>query len=423
MRFRPIPTTLLVVYFVMSSLCGCGRQPADLPRSEQPASEQEVIVEDVHFRHGDNLLTGSLYRPSLPGPHPAVALVLGSGEQDRNYGGAGPALGRHFARNGFACLTWDKPGVGQSTGDFNAQTFQDRAEEALAALRFLRERPDIRSDQVGLWGHSQGGAVVPLAASQSDSVSFIIQVSGWQGPAWRQDLARVEAELRADGSPEADIKAAVAFARLRMDMIVGAGPYEDLERAQEKVKDQPWFKAVHFCDRARFYSGRLTLRHDPELGESSLPGPRHLRRHGHLVGAAGRAGGHHPPRVGQGRERRRDRPDISRRGPLPVSGQEAGSARRSGIRTWLSRYDDWLVSPQGPRGLWSGAISGCATALSQPPDYGRRSPASPPSSRCPLHRAGAVGDAGAGRRERGAAWPTTSSASSGSHCEGAWTAR
>jgi uncharacterized protein len=262
MRFRPIPTTLLVVYFAISSLCGCGRQPTDEPRSEQPASEQEVIVEDVHFRHGDNLLTGSLYRPSLPGPHPAVALVLGSGEQDRNYGGAGPALGRHFARNGFACLTWDKPGVGQSTGDFNAQTFQDRAEEALAAVRFLRERPDIRSDQVGLWGHSQGGAVVPLAASQSDSVSFIIQVSGWQGPAWRQDLARVEAELRADESPEADIKAAVAFARLRMDMIVGAGPYEDLERAQEKVKDQPWFKAVHFCDRARFYSGRLTCGHD-----------------------------------------------------------------------------------------------------------------------------------------------------------------
>ncbi len=262
MRFRPVLTTLLVVVCGMGLLCGCSQRTADEPHSEQSALEQKVIVEDIHFRHGDNVLAGSLYRPNLPDPHPAVALVLGSGEQDRNYGGTGPALGQHFTRNGFTCLVWDKPGVGQSTGDFNAQTFQDRAEEALAAVRFLRERPDVRPDQVGLWGHSQGGAVVPLAASRSDNVSFIIQVSGWQGPAWRQDLARVEAELRADGSPEADVEAAVAFARQRMDLILGSGPYEDLERAQETVQAQPWFKAVHFCDRARFYSGRLTCGHD-----------------------------------------------------------------------------------------------------------------------------------------------------------------
>jgi pimeloyl-ACP methyl ester carboxylesterase len=262
MRYRPIPTTCLVVFCVLGLLCGCGRRTADEPHAEQPAPEADVTVEDVHFRHGDNLLAGNLYRPSLPGPHPAIALVLGSGKQDRTYGGTGPALGRHFARNGFVCLAWDKPGVGQSTGDFNAQTFQDRAEESLAAVCFLRERPDVHLDQVGLWGHSQGGAVVPLAASLSDHVSFLIQVSGWQGPAWRQDLARVEAELRADGSPEADVEAAVAFARRRMELILGTGPYEDLKRAQEGVQGQPWFKAVHFCDRARFYSGRLTCGYD-----------------------------------------------------------------------------------------------------------------------------------------------------------------
>jgi pimeloyl-ACP methyl ester carboxylesterase len=102
-----------------------------------------VIVEDVHFRHGDDLLAGSLFRPEAPGPHPAVALVLGSGAQDRAYGGTGTALGRHFARHGFACLAWDKPGVGQSTGDYTAQTFRDRADEALAAVHFLRERADV----------------------------------------------------------------------------------------------------------------------------------------------------------------------------------------------------------------------------------------------------------------------------------------
>jgi pimeloyl-ACP methyl ester carboxylesterase len=220
------------------------------------------MVEEIQFRHGDDLLAGNLYRPKLPGRRPAVALVFGSGAQDRRYGGVGPALGRHLARKGFVCLAWDKPGVGKSTGDFNAQTFRDRAGEALAALQLLRERPEVRGDAVGLWGHSQGGMVVPLAASLSETVSFVIQVSGWQGAAWRQDAVRVEAELRADGFSEADVQAAVAFAQLRMTLIRGPGPFEELETAQAKVRMRPWFASVHWCDRTLFYAARLNVEYD-----------------------------------------------------------------------------------------------------------------------------------------------------------------
>jgi len=262
MRPRPVLTQLLAVCFVTGSLCGCGGRTAVEPKPEEHAPGQEMTIEEIRFRHGDNLLAGGLYRPARPGRHPAVALVLGSGARDRAYGGAGPALGRHFARSGFVCLAWDKPGVGRSSGDFNAQTFRDRAEESLAAVRFLRQRPDVRPDQVGLWGHSQGGMVAPLAASLSDQVAFVIEVSGWQGAAWRQDAVRVEAELRADGFSEADVKEATAFARLRMDLIRGTGPYEELARAQEKVKGKAWFKAVQFCDRTLFDAARRVVEHD-----------------------------------------------------------------------------------------------------------------------------------------------------------------
>jgi pimeloyl-ACP methyl ester carboxylesterase len=183
-------------------------------------------------------------------------MILGSEGHDRDYGGVGPALGRHFARAGFACLTWDRPGVGQSTGDYNKQTFRDRADEALAAVGLLRGRKEIRPDQIGLWGHSQGGMIAPLAASLSDQVAFLIEVSGWQGPAWKQDPARVEAELRAAGFAEGDVGQAVAFARKRMELIRGTGPYSELETAQNAVKALPWFRSVHFCDRVRFEAAR-----------------------------------------------------------------------------------------------------------------------------------------------------------------------
>ena len=47
-----------------------------------------------------------------------------------------------------------------------------------------------------------------------------------------------------------------------MDLICGTGPYEELERAQEKVKGKPWFKAVHFCDRTLFDAARRVVEYD-----------------------------------------------------------------------------------------------------------------------------------------------------------------
>jgi pimeloyl-ACP methyl ester carboxylesterase len=192
-----------------------------------------------------------------------VALVYGSDPADRTYGGVGSALADHFARHGFACLAWDKPGVGQSTGDYNAQTFRDRADEALAAVHFLQARRDIRGDRVGLWGHSQGGIVAPVAASLSEDVAFLIEVSGSQVVAWQQDAARVEAQLRADGFPEADVEKATAFARMRMDLIRGKGPFEELEKTHAAVEHEPWFEYVHRCDRNLFYAARRMVEFDP----------------------------------------------------------------------------------------------------------------------------------------------------------------
>jgi pimeloyl-ACP methyl ester carboxylesterase len=249
----------------LASLGACAsRGPSDaLGQVSDPKREPaEVSAVDVQFLHGGNVLSGTLFCPHAPGPHPAIALVLGSGKQDREYAGDGTVLGKHFARNGFACLTWDKPGCGRSTGDFNEQTIQDRAEEALMAVRFLRARDDIRPECVGLWGHSQGGMVVPLAAANSRDVAFLIEVGGWQGPAWQQDVVRVEAELRANGFPESSVARATAFARRRMDLIRGAGPFEDLDQAQEAVKAEPWFEHVHRCDRTLFDSARRSVEFD-----------------------------------------------------------------------------------------------------------------------------------------------------------------
>ncbi len=51
--------------------------------------------------------------------------------------------------------------------------------DALAAIEALRHRPDIDTTRIGLWGISQAGWIIPVAAAVSpNTVDFTIIVSG-----------------------------------------------------------------------------------------------------------------------------------------------------------------------------------------------------------------------------------------------------
>jgi pimeloyl-ACP methyl ester carboxylesterase len=262
MRLRPGPAILFGGFLALASLSGCGRRTAVEPHSLSAAPEHATIVEDVTFRHGDNLLAGSIHRPNLPGPHPAVAFVHGSGALGRNDWTLHPPLREHLARQGIASLCWDKPGVGASTGDWTEQSFHDRAREALAAVTFLRGRADIDQKHVGLWGISQGGWICPLAASLSPDVAFIVLVSAPAGTIEEQDLYRVEQEMRGDGMPAADIEKAQAFARRRIELIRGTS-FEQFDAAQREVSEERWFKDyVHRLGPRDFAFGKKNIAYD-----------------------------------------------------------------------------------------------------------------------------------------------------------------
>ena len=64
------------------------------------------------------------------------------------------------------------------SGSVQGSTTADFAQDALAGVRFLKKHPRIAPDRVGLVGHSEGGIVAPLAASQSSDVAFIVLLAG-----------------------------------------------------------------------------------------------------------------------------------------------------------------------------------------------------------------------------------------------------
>ncbi len=127
-------------------------------------------------------LAGELRVPPGEGPFPAAVLLTVAGPNDRDQS-VGPhrgfaELADRLAEAGIASLRWDDRGVGESTGEYFQATYDDLAADALAAIDYLSERPEVASGRIGVIGNSEGGAIGPLAASRSDRVAFVVLLAG-----------------------------------------------------------------------------------------------------------------------------------------------------------------------------------------------------------------------------------------------------
>jgi pimeloyl-ACP methyl ester carboxylesterase len=231
----------IILLVILPTAC-VGGTPSPTPSPSRPWIEEEVT-----FTFGDNTLFGILTLPTSPGPYPAVVLISGSVSTSTGVR-QGVSLSYHvnharkIALDGFAVLRYDPPGVGQSTGEGGFESLEYRSEEAIAALHYLQSRSDIRRDQVGLWGVSQGGWVIAMAAAQyPQDVAFIISVSGSGVSVAEQQIYSIQAQSKVAGMSEEDITKAVLFGRVLIDWQLTNPIYQDVNEAEGQVLgDGPW---------------------------------------------------------------------------------------------------------------------------------------------------------------------------------------
>jgi pimeloyl-ACP methyl ester carboxylesterase len=207
------------------------------------------------------------------GSLPGVALVDGSGDGACDDWGEWP---ERFADQGAVVLTHDKPGCGESPGDWTTQSFADRAHESLAAVAVLREHPSVSGQPVGLIGFSQGGWVSLLAATLDPSrVDFIVSVSGpGVGPA-EQERDRIERELRSRGIAGAELTEALAWLDQRARRLIAGDDVGSVLADQERLSDRRWYEgATQYFDNAPalgFLARNLDFDPVPVLQQTSCP--------------------------------------------------------------------------------------------------------------------------------------------------------
>ena len=166
---------------------------ADKPKPDYsvPADAPYIAEEVVVKAPAGHTLAGTLTLPkgaSRTQPVSAIVTVTGSGPQDRdeNIGLPGFRPFRQIAdalgRRGIAVLRMDDRGTGSSGGTFKGSTSADFAEDVRAGLAYLRTRPEIRADALGVLGHSEGALIAPMVADKEPTLRAIVLLAGIAQP-------------------------------------------------------------------------------------------------------------------------------------------------------------------------------------------------------------------------------------------------
>ncbi len=219
----------------------------------------EPLVEEFSFTHGADCLVGDLVLPPWPGPHPTVVLVEGSGPGGRTPG----TWPTRLAAAGLASLAYDKPGSGQSSGDWTRQTLHERAEETAAALRALHGRGELIADRVALLGSSQGGWVAHLVPARAPAVAAVVTISGPGVGVVAQERYRLRRQLPAEGFSDRDVAQALALLDDQLDRAAAGEDPRAIHAAHARWRAAGWYPLLAATTPASIAFLAAIADHDP----------------------------------------------------------------------------------------------------------------------------------------------------------------
>ena len=201
-KFKQGPATFPIVFKKVDKAPETAKRPQE-PKRPFPYKEVEVSYENPSEH---STLAGTLTLPKTGGPFPAVLLITGSGQQDRDETifGHKPflVLSDYLTRRGIAVLRVDDRGIGGSKGDLANATSENFASDVLTGVNFLKTRKEIDPHKIGLIGHSEGGMIAPMVAVKSPDVAFIVLLAGTGVPGSQISLFQMETLMKQSGAPK-----------------------------------------------------------------------------------------------------------------------------------------------------------------------------------------------------------------------------
>ncbi|WP_336080683.1 alpha/beta hydrolase family protein [Thalassospira sp. CH_XMU1448-2] len=226
----------------------------------------ERSVTEIGFDHGPDHLSGSLILPNQNHDGPIALIIHGDGPQDRFSGDGYLPLFSALLDQNIGIYSWDKAGIGESTGNWLDQSMNDRATEAVAAFKMITLQRPGNAGKIGFLGFSQAGWVIPKAAQITPDNAFGVIIGGavsWQD----QGAYYTRQRLLAEGKTDREITDAITRRKTR-DAVVFA-PDADYNSYLETVgQDTP---APMSEDRFNFVKRNISADAKDDLARVASP--------------------------------------------------------------------------------------------------------------------------------------------------------
>jgi len=196
-----------------------------------------ITIKEVIIPSGGIKLQGELYLPNAPGPHPAVVIMHGGGNNYEMLMSAPKYFAPRLAICGYAALLYDKRGTGKSGGVFHESTFNDFVTDAGNAVNFLSVSNQIDPEKIGVYGGSQGGRLAPIVAIRFPSASFAISASGPIGSHAEQANFNMEYALSLRGYADSTIEQVMPLWRKHHKAWESMNP-DDLQEVADEITNK-----------------------------------------------------------------------------------------------------------------------------------------------------------------------------------------
>jgi pimeloyl-ACP methyl ester carboxylesterase len=180
----------------------------------------------------------------------------GSGPSDRDNDVFFPPIREHLLASGIGVCSFDKRGVGGSTGRWQEAGILEQANDLLRCVQTLALDEEL-GVPVGIFGHSQGGWVVVEAASRGVPLAFVASSSGPGVTPAEQERYSLQMSLTRDGLDRAEIDQALKHLDEVVDLARRRVSFEEVQKRIPEGSwpsaydsDQPglWDFLVDICD-------------------------------------------------------------------------------------------------------------------------------------------------------------------------------
>ena len=218
-------------------------------RPQNPKPPYAYRSEDIIYYNSDSSIRygATITIPNGKGPFPAVLLITGSGQQNRDEEilehRPFAVIADHLTRNGYIVMRVDDRGMGQTTGDLIHATSRDFANDAEVSLEHLIKRREVNRQRVGLLGHSEGGMIAQMIAAERKDIYFLISLAGPGEKVLKLMTDQNEAVLSKNGMSKKYIDHYLQLYQKLIPVIINAGS-EQAARSAALKEVNTWVKAT-----------------------------------------------------------------------------------------------------------------------------------------------------------------------------------